>query len=127
MQDSACLWASLLRVESYSVLTCGSELPASCGGGGGKNERKTRFILSIKELHPPFPRAVPQRRRALAVAPETADRWGSIPSWPVLRAPTLCPPRCPLPPWLQYLSDLVCRSPGKTLFVPAVLEVVLLG
>ena len=105
------------------MLTCGSWLPVWRGAGREHNER----VHPVKGFHPPFTHSVPQRRRALPMAPESADSEAPVPRRPLLRAPALCPPRGPRPPGPQYLCHLFCRSPGKRRFVPAMLGVVLLS
>lgn len=96
-----------------------------CLSPEGRDEHNYRFYL-IKGLHLPFTHSVPQRRRALPVAPETADSWARVPSRPVPRAPALCPAHGPRPPRPQYLCRLFWRSPGKRHFVTEMLGMVLL-
>ena len=103
-----------------------SPVEIGCLSLEGRDEHNKRFYL-IKGLHLPFTHSVPQRRRALPVAPETSDSWVRVPSRPVSRAPAQCPAHGPRPPRPQYLCRLFCRSPGKRHFVPEMLGMVLLA
>lgn len=83
----------------------GAPLPGTLSSGAS---------LAVKGLHHPSARSVPQRRRALAMAPEAADPRAPVPSRPGLGAPALCAHRGRRPPLAQCLCRLVCRSPGST-------------
>lgn len=106
------LWApwvtKMLDTSCMPVAGCassGSRLPASWRVGivnAGPHAFPSSFFPSV-----------PQSRRVLTVAPETADRRAPGPSWSRLRATPLRPAPGFQPPLLQYFCYLLCRSPGK--------------